>query len=144
VSDGSRAKQRSKTAARKGAASDDAAPFLRQAAEWKGYVNIEQSAESKAQFEAFADDADLVSEVSAEILLRGYKISVVQVDDDETVKASAFAAFRGMPDAGYSVSAWAPTLLSAVAAVTFIVALQAQFDLSQYASDVSGKRRRTF
>lgn len=128
----------------KGVTSQDVAPFLRAAAEWKGYVNVEQSDASKAQHSQFSDDVDLVSEFTAQVCLRGYRITFVQVDDEETVRATAFAAFRGMPDTGYAVSAWADSLLAALAAVVFIVAVQAQYDLSQFAIDGQGKSRRTF
>lgn len=128
----------------KGAASVDAAPFLRAAAEWKGYVNVEQSEATKKQFNAFRDDANLVQEVTAEILCKGYKMSVVQADDDETVKATAYAAFQGMPDSGLSVSAWAGDIWSALAAVAFIVGVQSQCDLSRYAVPSGRSSKRTF
>lgn len=134
----------SKARRKKGATSDDAAPFLRSASEWKGYVNVEQSEGTKEHFRQWCDDADLVSEFTAEVLLRGYKLDVVQVDDDETVRATARAAFSGMPDAGYSVSAWADTFYAALMAVVYIVAVQSQFDLSQHARPETKVKRRTF
>lgn len=134
----------SKGRRKKGAASTDAAPFLRKAAEYKGYVNVEQSEASKEHFRAWCDDPDLVSEFTAEVLLRGYKLSVVQTDDDETVKATAYAAFSGMPDEGLSVSAWAGSFYGALMAAVYIVAVQSQFDLSQYTSPENRVKRRTF
>jgi len=129
---------------RKGSASDDALPFLRVSAEWKGYVNVEQSEATKDQFWAFYNDANLVREITAEVLLAGYKLSIVQVDNPETCKASAYAAFSGMVDAGYTVSAWGDSLDSALAAVVFIVGVQARKDLSQFATDKVASSRRTF
>lgn len=143
----SRSKQRangSKNGRNGGAVSQDAAPFLRTAAEWKGYVNVEQTDSTKAHFTSFSDDLELVSETISQALLSGYKLSVVQVDDEETVKATAYAAFRGMPDTGLSVSAWADTALKALAAVAYIVVIQAQLDLSQFDRPEERVRRRTF
>lgn len=134
----------SKARRKKGAVSNDAAPFLRAASEWKGYVNVEQSDATKVHFRQWCDDADLVSEFTSEVLLRGYKLDVVQVDDDETVRATARAAFSGMPDAGYSVSAWAGSFYEALMAVVYIVAVQSQFDISQHALPETKVKRRTF
>jgi hypothetical protein len=134
----------SKARRKKGAASQDVAPFLRSASEWKGYVNVEQSEATKVHFRQWCDDADLVSEFTAEVLLRGYKLDIVQVDDDETVRATARAAFSGMPDAGYSVSAWASSFYEALMAVVYIVAVQSQFDISQHAKPETKVKRRTF
>jgi hypothetical protein len=136
--------KRSKDRRKKGAASTDAAPFLRKAAEYKGYVNVEQTEATKDHFRQWCDDADLVSEFTAEVLLHGYKLSVVQVDDTETVKATAYAAFSGMADEGLNVSAWADTFYGALMAVVYIVSVQAQFDLSGYALPENKARRRTF
>ena len=136
--------KRSKNSRKKDAPSNDAAAFLRPAAEWKGYVNVEQTEATKSHFRQWCDDSDLVSEFTAEVLLHGYKLSVVQVDDDETVKATAYAAFRGMPDEGLSVSAWSDTFYGALMAVVYIVAVQAQFNLSAYALPETKARRRTF
>lgn len=134
----------SKGRRKKGAASTDAAPFLRKAAEYKGYVNVEQTDSTKDHFRQWCDDADLVSEFTAEVLLHGYKLSIVQADDDETVKATAYAAFSGMPDEGLNVSAWASTFYGALMAVVYIVSVQAQFDLSAYALPENKTKRRTF
>lgn len=134
----------SKARRKKGAASNDVAPFLRKAAEWKGYVNVEQTEATKEHFRQWCDDSDLVSEFTAEVLLHGYKLSVVQTDDAETVKATAYAAFSGMPDEGYSVTAWSDTFYGALMAVVYIVAVQSQFDLSQHAADEARPKRRTF
>jgi hypothetical protein len=68
----------------------------------------------------------------------------VQVDDTETVKATAYAAFSGMADEGLNVSAWADTFYGALMAVVYIVSVQAQFDLSGYALPENKARRRTF
>lgn len=119
-------------------------PFLRRNAEWKGYVNVEFTEGEKAQFDAFSDDPSLVSEVSAQVLLKGYKITSVQVDDDETVRSTAFAAFVGMPDEGLAVSVWGGSLLNSIAAVVFVVAIHARFDLSKFVEPEVKKSRRTF
>ena len=134
----------SKGRRKKGAASTDAAPFLRKAAEYKGYVNVEQSEDTKRHYAQWRDDADLVSEFTTEVLHHGYKISVVSVDDLETFKATAYAAFGGMPDEGLNVSAWAGTFYDALTAVVYIVSVQAQFDLSVYADPAVRTKRRTF
>lgn len=135
---------RAKTDRKDGATSKDAAPFLRVRAEWKGYVNVEQTDSTKAHFAAFADDAQLVGETISEALLSGYTLSVVQVDDEETVKATATAAFKGMPDSGLAVSAWASDALKAIAAVAYIVVIQAQRDLTKFDQPETRIRRRTF
>lgn len=135
---------RSKSGRGNGVASVDAAPFLRAAAEWKGYVNVEQTDSTKEHFRAFSDDLELVSETIGQALLSGYKLSVVQNDDEETCKATAYAAFKGMPDSGLSVSAWASNALQALAAVAYIVVIQAQLDLSRYDDPSTRVRRRTF
>lgn len=136
--------KRSKNSRKKGAASNDAAPFLRKAAEYRGYVNVEQTESTKDHFRQWCDDADLVSEFTAEVLHHGYKISIVSVDDHETFKATAYAAFSGMPDEGLNVSAWADTFYAALLAVVYIVAVQSQFDLSQHALPENKVKRRTF
>lgn len=132
-----------KPAAKRGD-SKSVAPFLRVAAAWEGYVNVELSDASKEQFKHFADDVSMVQEVTAEILQRGYKLSVVQVDDDETVRCTATAGFSGMPDAGLAVSAWAGSLFEACAAAAFIVAVVSGFDLSKWQQPEIKKSRRTF
>lgn len=124
--------------------SQDVAPFLRAAAEWKGYVNVEQSQSTKDHFRAFSDDSQLVGETITQALLSGYKLSVMSVDDDETYKATAYAAFKGMPDSGLSVSAWAGNPLEALAAVVYIVVIQSGLDLSQHDQPETRVRRRTF
>jgi hypothetical protein len=86
----------------------------------------------------------LVSETIVQALLSGYKLSVVSVDDDETFKATAYAAFKGMPDSGLSVSAWAGKPLEAMAAVVYIVVIQAGLDLSKYDQPETRVKRRTF
>jgi len=144
MSGGTRGKSLSAKRSIKGAASTDAAPFLRKAAEWKGYVNVQLSEGSKERYEAFSRDAGLVQEVTAETLLRGYKLSVVQVDDDETVRATAVAGFSGMPDAGLAVSAWEGSIWDALAAVVYLVGIHSAFDLSQWEEPEVKKSRRTF
>lgn len=134
----------SKNSRKKGAALNDAAPFLRPAAEYKGYVNVEQSEETKRHYAQWSDDVDLVSEFTAEVLHHGYKISIVSVDDLETYKATAYAAFRGMPDEGLNVSAWGDTFFSAFNAVVYIVSVQAQFNLSTFDNPALRTKRRTF
>lgn len=134
----------SKGRRKKGAASTDAAPFLRKAAEYKGYVNVEQSEETKRHYAQWSDDADLVSEFTTEVLHHGYKISVVSVDDHETFKATAYAAFSGMPDEGLNVSAWADSFFGAWNAVVYIVSVQAQFNLSTFDNPALRTKRRTF
>lgn len=136
--------KRSKARRKKAGTSNDAPAFLRAGAEYKGYVNVEQTEATKEHFRQWCDDADLVSEFTAEVLLHGYKLSVVQVDDDETLKATAYAAFSGMPDEGLNVSAWADTFYGALMAVVYIVAVQSQFNLSQYALPETKAKRRTF
>ena len=136
--------KRSKNSRKKGATSHDAAPFLRKAAEYKGYVNVEQSEDTKRHYAQWRDDADLVSEFTTEVLHHGYKLSIVSVDDTETFKATAYAAFGGMPDEGLNVSAWAGTFYDALTAVVYIVSVQAQFDLSVYADPAVRTKRRTF
>lgn len=127
-----------------GASSNDAPPFLRAAAEWKGYVNVELGEGAAEQFHAFIRDADLVREVTAEVLLHGYKLSCVQVDNSETVRATAIAGFAGTVDAGFAVSAWAEDFYNAAAAVVFIVGVHSRFDLSQWVRDEGSYRKRTF
>lgn len=134
----------SKARRKKGATSNDVAPFLRKAATYKGYVNVEQSDETKRHYAQWRDDPDLVSEFTAEVLHHGYKVSVVSADDHETFKATAYAAFSGMPDEGLNVSAWAGTFYDAFNAVVYIVSVQAQFDLSVFADDAVRPKRRTF
>ena len=134
----------SKNSRKKGAASTDAAPFLRPAAEYKGYVNVEQSETTKRHYADWCNDADLVSEFTTEVLHHGYNISVVSVDDTETFKATAYAAFRGMPDEGLNVSAWASTFGDAWNAVVYIVSVQAQFNLSTFDNPALRTKRRTF
>lgn len=135
---------KAKTSRNERGTSQDVAPFLRAAAEWKGYVNVEQTESTKAHFAAFSDDAELVGETITQALLSGYKLSVVSVDDDETFKAVAYAAFKGMPDSGLSVAAWADTPLKAFAAVAYIVVIQAQMNLTTYDQPETRVRRRTF
>lgn len=135
---------RSKNGTKNGATSNDVAPFLRANAEFRGYVNVEQSDSTKAHFAAYADDSELVSETIGQALLSGYKLSVVQADDEETFKATAYAAFKGMPDAGLSVTAWTGTALSALAAVAYIVCIQSQLDLSKWDKPEERVKRRTF
>lgn len=127
-----------------GASGKDALPFLRAAAEWKGYVNVELGEGAAEQFRAFVGDTDLVREITAEVLLRGYKLSAVQVDNDETVRATAIAAFAGTVDAGYAVSAWGEDFYLAVASVVFIVGVHSRFDLSQWVREQETYRKRTF
>lgn len=134
----------SKAGGNKGGASGDAPPFLRASAEWKGYVNVEQTESTKEHFRSFSDDVELVGETISQALLSGYKLSIVQTDDDETVKGTAYAGFKGMPDSGLSVSAWSSTPLGALAAVAYIVVIQAQMDLSKYDQPETRVRRRTF
>lgn len=142
---GSRGKGTSVSAPKKaGGSSGDAPPFLRAAAEWKGYVNVEIDEGTKAQFQAFIADAGLVREITAEVLLRGYKLSSVQVDNDATVRATAIAGFKGTVDAGYAVSAWAEDFYEATAAVVFIVAVLSGFNLSQHVKEAEARYRRTF
>lgn len=133
-----------KTSRENGAASKDVAPFLRALADWKGYVNVELTDAEKSQFRAFINDASLVQEVTAETLLHGYKLSVVQVDDPETVKATAFAAFKGMPDSGLGITVWAGDLYEAVAGVIFLVAILSRYDLSKHVKPEEKRSRRTF
>lgn len=132
-----------KRAAKRGN-SESVAPFLRVAAAWEGYVNVELTEASKEQFKHFSDDVSMVQEVTAEVLLRGYKLSVVQVDNEETVRVTATAGFSGMPDAGLAVSAWAEGVFPAIAAAAFIVAVVSQFDLSKWQQPETKKSRRTF
>lgn len=127
-----------------GAASKDVAPFLRSGAEWKGYVNVEFSETEKERFRTFVADADLVREITAQVLLEGYKITCVQVDNDETVKATAFSAFSGRVDSGLAVSAWAADFYDAVCAVAFIVGVHSQFNLAQHETEKPVSSRRTF
>lgn len=130
---------------KKGAASNgDAAPFLRASAEYKGYVNVEQTQRTKEQFAAFRDDSGVVLEHTTAVLLAGYKLSVVQAENDETYKATAYAAFSGMPDAGLSVSGWAGSWPDALASVTFIVSVQAEMNLATFDVAPVNSRRRTF
>lgn len=135
---------RAKSGRENGALSKDVAPFLRAAAEYKGYVNVEQTEATKDHFRSFSDDLELVGETITQAMLSGYKLSVVSVDDEETFKATAYAAFRGMPDSGLSVSAWAGKPLEALAAVAYIVVIQAQLDLSKYDDPSQRVKRRTF
>lgn len=144
MSGGSRGKNLAAKRSAKGVASSDAAPFLRKAAEWEGYVNVELSDGSAERYEAFARDADLVREVTSEVLLRGYKLSAVQVDDTETVRATAIQGFVGTPDAGLAVSAWEADIYDALAAVVYLVALHSEFDLSRWRAAETKKSRRTF
>lgn len=144
MSGGERFKQPAKRSAKRGKADDAVAPFLRVAAAWEGYVNVELSDAHKEQFKFFCDDVGLVQEVTAEVLQRGYKLSVVQVDDTETVRCTATAGFSGMPDAGLAVSAWAGTFFEAAAAASFIVAVVSQFDLSQWVRPEVKRSKRTF
>lgn len=137
-------KRAAKRSAKGGDSGRDVAPFLRNAAQWEGYVNVEFTGGEKEQFAAFSDDINLVQEVTAEVLLRGYKLSVVQVDDDETVRATATAGFSGMPDAGLAVSAWGESLFIAVASVVFIVAVHSRFDLATWKQPEVKKSKRTF
>lgn len=126
------------------ASSGDAVVFLRASAEWKGYVNVEFGKDESSRFASFTYDADLVQEITAAVLFRGYKLSVVQSDDAETYKATAYAAFKYMPDEGIAVSAWAGSPLEALAAVVYIVGVYAAFDLSSHFEAVARKGRRTF
>lgn len=135
---------RAKSGRENGATSKDVAPFLRAAAEYKGYVNVEQTEATKDHFRSFSDDLELVGETITQAMLSGYKLSIVSVDDEETFKATAYAAFRGMPDSGLSVSAWAGKPLEALAAVAYIVVIQAQLDLSRYDDPSQRVKRRTF
>ena len=144
VSRNAQRENRAKTGRNNGATSKDAAPFLRVRSEWKGYVNVEQTDATKAHFAAFSDDAELVSETISQALLSGYSFSVVQVDDEETVKATASAAFKGMPDSGLAVSAWAGSPLEALAAVAYIVVIQSGRDLSKFDDPSTRTSRRTF
>lgn len=142
---GSRGKSNSPKRSAKGInGADTVDPFLRRNADWKGYVNVEFTEKDKEQFDGFADDPHLVSEISAEVLLKGYKITSVQVDDDQTVRSTAFAAFAGMPDEGLAVSVWGDSLLNSIAAVVFVVAIHARFDLSKFVEPEVKKSRRTF
>lgn len=144
MSDGSRKRTGKASTPQNGAASKDAAPFLRRAAEWRGYVNVELSTDAAQQFTAYADDPDMVREITAEVVSRGYKLSAVQTDETGTVRATATAGFSGMVDSGYAVSAWMDSTYSALAAVVFIVAFTARFDLSQFAREGVAKARHTF
>lgn len=130
----------------KGAPSSTDAPFVfeRAAAKWKGYVNIDQSEASKKQYANYAADSNLVAEIVAALPVRGYKLSVVCDGTPEVYKATAYAAYRGMPDEGIAVSAWAGSLWDAVAAVAFIVIVQCQADLSPYYQASDSMRRFTF
>lgn len=142
---GSRGKANGQKRSAEGVASGkDAAPFLRAAAEWKGYVNVELGEDAAGRFATFCGDPGLVQEITAEVLLRGYKVSVVQVENERTVRATATAGFRGMPDAGLAVSAWQEDLYHAIAAVVFIVACSSQFDLTVYETDQATRLKRTF
>lgn len=134
----------SKATKKAGTSLTDAPAFLRVAAEWKGYVNVELSEREAEQFRSFSDDVDLVCETTAEVVSRGYKLSFVQTDVHGTVKATAVSGFRGMLDAGYAVSAWQGSVHEALAAVVFLVSMCAQYDLSRYATQGSEKVRRTF
>ena len=125
-------------------ATDVAPPYLRSYAEWKGYVNVSVSEAEKGRFYAFVNDSSLVREVTAEVLSRGYKLSAVQSDPDGTVKASAFAGFVLLPDAGLSVSAWGADYYIALASVVYLVALVAQFDLSKFYNERPAARGHTF
>lgn len=142
---GSRGKGNSQKRSANGATSShDVAPFLRVAADWKGYVNVELDQDVAGRFAAFCGDPSLVQEITAEVLYRGYKVSVVQVENERTVRATATAGFRGMPDAGLAVSAWQEDLFGAVAAVIYIVACVSQFDLSVHEKPAEQRLRRTF
>lgn len=137
-------KRAAKRSAMGGDVAKDVAPYLRVAAAWEGYVNVEFTGGEKEQFASFSDDVNLVQEVTAEVLLRGYKLSVVQVDNDDTVRATFTAGFSGMPDAGLAVSAWGESLFNAIAACAFIVAIHSRFDLTVWKQPEVKKSKRTF
>lgn len=139
-----RERSNAKVNRKKGDGSETVAPFLRSYAEWKGYVNVHVGETEKGRFSAFVNDADLVREVTAEVLYRGYKVSFVQTDEDGTIKATAYQGFAGCADSGLSVSAWAGEPWIAVASVVFLVAMVAQFDLSKFESFKRIERNHTF
>lgn len=122
----------------------DALPFNRMSAKWVGFVNVEQTEGTKDQYEAFSRDADLVAEIVQAVLSRGYKLSVVCDGSEDVFKATAYAAFKGMPDEGLAVSAWAASPWEGIAAVSFIVGVQSQGDLSKHYTESTSRRRFTF
>jgi len=144
VADLRRERSKAKANQKKGDGSETVAPFLRSYAEWKGYVNVSVSEAEKDRFYAFLGDVNLVREVTAEVLSRGYKLSVVQTDEDGTTKANAFSAFLALPDSGLSVSAWGIDYYVSLASVVYLVAFVAQFDLSKFYSERGVGRGHTF
>jgi hypothetical protein len=139
----SQREQNRKRAAKGAASGGDAAPFLRAAAKWKGWVNVKPDEDARGAFEEWCGDSDLVESFTTAALWRGYKLSVVQADDEDTYRANAYAAFAGMPDEGLSVGAWADSPLRAIASVVYIVGVMAGYDLTKF--ETEGKQsKRTF
>jgi len=88
-------------------------------AEWKGYHKVNLNKADEALFETWAKDNHVQLTDFEPLALNGYKISFSWDDYHEGVSASLYCTAQKMDWAGYSLTAWAGDIETAVKLLFF-------------------------
>jgi hypothetical protein len=86
----------------------------REKATWQGFVDIPMTAHQKEAFKAVEMDAEDFERTLEDFIGEGYKVSVTYQRKQGSFQVAATAQWAGMPNAGYTTSAWAKDVFTAL------------------------------
>lgn len=88
-------------------------------AEFRGFANVELSLEEKSEGKAWIQDNEAVTVEIDEMMASGYKVTVVKSEATGGYQATAFCSDDKSPNAGYILSAFAPSWYDALCMLTY-------------------------
>jgi len=94
--------------------------------EFQGFVNIELTLEEKAEAKQWIRDVEAVQVELDELMARGYKVTIVKSEATGGYQASAFCTDIESPNAGYILSAFAPSWYDALCMLVYKHAIHAE------------------
>lgn len=106
-------------------------PRKTKSAEWKGYHKINLTREQNEDFEVNHAQAEVSSSELDILINNGYKISLAWDDYNTGVSATLYAKDKKLEWAGYSLSAWAGDVNTALALLLYkhYVVAQEQWEI---------------
>lgn len=105
------------TMAKRGNKNGDKQPTYK--ADWKGFANIDLSAEDKAAIKGGIFDGEAVLDILSEIVGTGHKITVSYDRDKDTVSASVTGIYSHCKNAGLTFTSFARTLPDVLTVVAY-------------------------